>query len=114
MDGNSGNSFVGGGGSNWGKVPNKNTEPNSGGELFYIPGGSFNGGLGGTSGGGIGLGPAFTPSTWTLSSNGTLTYSVAALTVSPAPELGEWLLMLLGFGLVGFYATLRKQKIAFA
>jgi hypothetical protein len=43
-------------------------------------------------------------STFTLGSNGTLTYAVAAV-----PEPGEWLLMLSGLCLVGFIATRRKQ-----
>lgn len=43
-------------------------------------------------------------STWTLASNGTLTYAVAAV-----PEPGEWLLMLSGLCLVGFIATRRKN-----
>jgi hypothetical protein len=42
--------------------------------------------------------------TWTLASNGTLTYTVGAV-----PEPGEWLLMLSGLGLIGFIATRRKN-----
>lgn len=42
--------------------------------------------------------------TWNLASNGTLTYTVAAI-----PEPGEWLLMLSGLCLVGFIATRRKN-----
>ena len=94
ISGSSGNSFMGGlgGGSNWvpiSKAP-KGATPNSGGGLYQFPG------------------------IMALSSNGTLTYTVAALTVSPAPEPGEWLLMLAGFGLVGFMARFRKQTAAFA
>ncbi|MBU1425965.1 MAG: PEP-CTERM sorting domain-containing protein [Gammaproteobacteria bacterium] len=44
-------------------------------------------------------------STWTLASNGTLTYTVAAV-----PEPGEWLLMLSGLGLIGFIATRRRNN----
>ncbi len=151
VNSNSGNSFVGGGGSNWGTVPIKgaatNGSPPSGG--WWVPcgyggyycggglggssggglggssggglGGSSGGGLGGSSGGGLGgssgggLGSTFSPATFTLSSNGTLTYSVTGGSpVAPVPELGEWLLMLLGFGVVGYVAILRKQKMAFA
>jgi|CXWL01.1.fsa_nt_gi hypothetical protein len=43
-------------------------------------------------------------STWTLASNGNLTYTVAAV-----PEPGEWALMLSGFGLIGFIATRRRN-----
>lgn len=43
-------------------------------------------------------------STWTLASNGTLNYTVAAV-----PEPGEWALMLSGFGLIGFIATRRRN-----
>jgi hypothetical protein len=32
------------------------------------------------------------------------------LNISPIPEPGEWVLMLIGLGLVGFVATRRKQK----
>jgi len=109
IDGSSGNSFVSGGGSNWGTVPSKGSVSSSSGGLFFFPG-IFNSGSGGSSG--TGLGSTFIPATWTLSSNGTLTYSVNGLSVSPAPEPGEWMLMLLGFGLVGFIGTRRKQKIA--
>jgi hypothetical protein len=42
--------------------------------------------------------------TLTLASNGVLTYTVAGV-----PEPGEWLLMLSGFGLLGFIATRRKN-----
>jgi hypothetical protein len=44
--------------------------------------------------------------TWNLASNGDLTYSVAAV-----PEPGEWLLMLSGFGLIGFIATRRNKNL---
>jgi len=43
--------------------------------------------------------------TFTLASNGVLTYSVAAV-----PEPSEWLLMLSSFGLVGFVAARRKNQ----
>jgi hypothetical protein len=46
-------------------------------------------------------------STWTLGTNGGLMYSTA---VAAVPEPGEWLLMLSGFGLVGFIATRRKNQ----
>jgi len=45
--------------------------------------------------------------TVTLASNGVLTYTVAAV-----PEPGEWMLMLSGFGLVGFIAARRKNNNA--
>lgn len=44
-------------------------------------------------------------STWTLASNGTLNYNVAAV-----PEPGEWALMLSGFGLIGFIASRRRNQ----
>jgi len=47
--------------------------------------------------------------TVTLASNGVLTYTVAGVAVPPVPEPGEWLLMLSGFGLLGFIATRRKS-----
>jgi hypothetical protein len=47
--------------------------------------------------------------TVTLASNGVLTYTVAGVAVPPVPEPGEWLLMLSGFGLLGFIATRRKN-----
>jgi hypothetical protein len=43
--------------------------------------------------------------TMNLSSNGSLSYTVAAV-----PEPSEWLLMLSGFGLVGFIAARRKMQ----
>ena len=45
-------------------------------------------------------------STFTLASNGTLSY---AGTVAAVPEPGEWALMLSGFGLIGFVAARRKK-----
>ncbi len=42
---------------------------------------------------------------WTLASNGTLSYTVAAV-----PEASEWMLMLSGFGLIGFIASRRKNS----
>ena len=48
--------------------------------------------------------------TVTLASNGVLTYSVAG--VAAVPEPGEWMLMLSGFGLVGFIAARRKNHNA--
>jgi hypothetical protein len=50
------------------------------------------------------FGNAAGASTWTLASNGTLNYTVAAV-----PEPGEWALMLSGFGLIGFIATRRRN-----
>ncbi|HQT25231.1 MAG TPA: PEP-CTERM sorting domain-containing protein [Burkholderiales bacterium] len=48
-------------------------------------------------------------STWTLGSNGTLTYAVASVAAVPEPsEIG---LMLSGFGLVGFIAKKRREKL---
>ena len=46
-------------------------------------------------------------STWTLGTTG-LSYSTAA--VAAVPEPGEWLLMLSGFGLIGFIAMRRKDQ----
>jgi hypothetical protein len=43
--------------------------------------------------------------TWSLASNGDLTYTVGAV-----PEPGEWLLMLSGLCLIGFIATRRKNE----
>lgn len=51
------------------------------------------------------FGGAASASTWTLGTNGTLTYAVAAV-----PEPSEWLLMLSSIGLVGFIASRRKGK----
>ena len=50
------------------------------------------------------FGGAVTPSTWTLGTNGTLSY------VAAVPEPSEWLLMLSSIGLVGFIASRRKGK----
>ncbi len=47
--------------------------------------------------------------TWTLGTNGALSYAVAAA-VAPVPEPGEWLLMLSGLALIGFIATRRKNE----
>jgi hypothetical protein len=44
-------------------------------------------------------------STWTLASNGDLTF-----VAPPVPEPGEWLLMLSGLCLIGFIATRRKNE----
>lgn len=52
-----------------------------------------------------------TASTWTLGSNGALTYSVAQ-SVAAVPEPGEWALMLSGFGLFGFIAKRRQARMA--
>lgn len=49
--------------------------------------------------------------TLTLASNGVLSYTVAG-TVAAVPEPGEWMLMLSGFGLVGFIAARRKNNNA--
>ncbi len=57
----------------------------------------FNGGLGGTN------------SSWTLASNGTLSFANGA-PVAAVPEPGEWALMLSGFGLIGFIATRRRNS----
>lgn len=57
----------------------------------------FNGGVGGTN------------STWTLASNGTLSFANGA-PVAAVPEPGEWALMLSGFGLIGFIATRRRNS----
>lgn len=46
-------------------------------------------------------------STWTLASNGNLTYVAP---VAAVPEPGEWLLMLSGLALIGFVATRRKDE----
>lgn len=46
-------------------------------------------------------------STWTLASNGTLSF---AAPVAAVPEPGEWALMLSGFGLIGFIALRRKNQ----
>ena len=47
-------------------------------------------------------------STWTLASNGTLSFANGAPVVA-VPEPGEWALMLSGFGLIGFIALRRKN-----
>lgn len=52
-----------------------------------------------------------TASTWTLASNGTLTFNVAQ-SVAAVPEPGEWALMLSGFGLFGFIAKRRQARMA--
>jgi hypothetical protein len=46
-------------------------------------------------------------SSWTLGTNGMLSYSIAS--VAAVPEPGEWALMLSGFGLIGFIATRRRK-----
>jgi len=87
ITGGNSNSFVagvGGGGVNWGSVPVT--------KLYYYPGTS----TGGT--GTVGL-PGITLS------------GVAITTSVPAaPEPGEWLQMIFGFGLVGVFAIHRKQN----
>lgn len=45
--------------------------------------------------------------TWTLASNGNLSYVAP---VAAVPEPGEWLLMLSGLALIGFVATRRKDE----
>lgn len=52
------------------------------------------------------FGGAATADIWTLGSNGNL--SVAA--VAAVPEASEWMLMLSGFGLIGFIASRRKNS----
>jgi hypothetical protein len=44
---------------------------------------------------------------WTLGSNGTLT---VASTIAAVPEASEWMLMLSGFGLIGFIASRRRNS----
>lgn len=53
------------------------------------------------------FGNASGASSWTLGTNGTLSYSVAS--IAAVPEPGEWALMLSGFGLIGFIASRRKS-----
>jgi hypothetical protein len=72
-----------------------------------------------TSGTGTAVTQQFTSGTnalqFNLASNGTLTFAPAA--VAAVPEPSEWLLMLSGFGLVGFIASRRKNlgnKVSFA
>lgn len=54
------------------------------------------------------FGGATTADVWTLSSTGNLT--VTAASVAAVPEASEWLLMLSGFGLIGFIASRRKHS----
>jgi hypothetical protein len=78
---------------------------------------SFNDGLGGNTNGDIlsalvGQFENANGSTWgylTWAPTGNLTYPVVAV-----PEPDEWLLMLLGVGLVGLIASHRKQKVTVA
>ncbi len=56
---------------------------------------------------GVLFGGLTTPDVWTLGSNGTLT---VASTIAAVPEASEWMLMLSGFGLIGFIASRRKSS----
>ena len=48
-------------------------------------------------------------SKFTLATNGNLTYTVAAATVSAVPEPGQWLLMVLGLGFVSLFSKSRRS-----
>ncbi|MBY0579190.1 MAG: PEP-CTERM sorting domain-containing protein, partial [Burkholderiales bacterium] len=73
--------------------------------FFMTPLYNVRGGLAGTIT--TQMGNAAGVSSFTLGSNGVLSYQVAAV-----PEPGEWALMLSGFGLFGFIAKRRKEMKA--
>jgi len=79
-----------------------------------ITGGSSNNSFSGVSGGGVNWGSASSTKLYYFPGTLTGVSSSGGLPVTGSvPEPGEWLQMILGFGLVGIFAIYRKQKIIF-